>query len=60
MTEINTDYKQWALDMCTLLDRIEFINDDENIKVLCHERFVLAEKHGLGVTFLGETTGLDH
>lgn len=63
LTESNTDYKQWALDMCVLLDRIEMINGiichDKNIENLCQERFLLAEKQGLKVNFFGKTTGFD-
>lgn len=59
MSETNTDYKQWALDMCVLLDSIEqHCYHNDVIKRLCEKRFVLAEKHGVKVEYIGETTGL--
>ena len=53
MLETNTDYKAWALDMCTLLDAIE-MNRHDPIAVhdLCRQRFALAEKHGLQVRWV--------
>lgn len=54
MNEQEMDWKSWALNMCDLLDEIEIHRDDpEKVHILCHERFVLAEKHGLTVEFLG-------
>ena len=58
MSEINTDYMQWAFDMCTLLDRIEQVCNDDDVEILCCERFKLAEKHGVKVEYTGMITGL--
>lgn len=58
VSEINIDYKQWALDMCVLLDRIEQVCDDDAVEILCKERFALAKKHGIKVEYTGKITGL--
>jgi len=49
------DYEAWAIELCTLLDRIEeeaFCADD--VRELCRQRFAIAEKHGLTVQFTGQ------
>ena len=54
------NWQGWALDMCSLLDRIEAINDDcETVKELCRGRFELAAKHGLTVQIIGPASGMD-
>ncbi|HDY66108.1 MAG TPA: hypothetical protein ENH84_07760 [Phycisphaerae bacterium] len=45
--------KPWAVDMCGLLDEIERVSDDRDVKALCRHRFALAERHGLTIKFLG-------
>ncbi len=45
--------KPWAVDMCGLLDEIERVSNDENVRALCRHRFALAEQHGLTIKFLG-------
>ena len=55
------DWQAWALDMCTLLDRIEFVSDDsEAVHKLCQGRFGLARKHGLTVEITGFASGMDN
>ncbi len=55
------DYEKWAIAMCSLLDRIEDVADDEDaVLKLCRGRFELAEEHGLEVDFLGPTSGATH
>ncbi len=57
-------------DLMTLLDRIEQVAGSENsgqsweestlgwrIKELCHERFKIAENHGLTLEILGPISG---
>ena len=51
------DYEAWAVDLCTLLDRIELANDDSEIATLLDQRFALAEKHSMSVHFGHETSG---
>ena len=52
------DWQAWALDMCTLLDRIETVADDpEKVRLLTADRFVLAEKHGAVVEIMEPITG---
>ena len=54
------DWQGWALDMCTLLDRIEAVCDDpEAVHKLCRERFTLGEKHGLTFEIIGLASGMD-
>jgi hypothetical protein len=47
-------YEEWALGMCGLLDEIERISDDKDVRALCRHRFALAEQHGLTIEFLGQ------
>ncbi len=52
------DWEAWALDMCTLLDRIETVADEpEKVRLLTADRFVLAEKHGAVVEIMEPITG---
>ncbi len=54
------DWEAWAVDMCSLLDRIELVSGDEQaVRDLCAGRFDMARKHGLEVKMQGETTGVD-
>ncbi len=56
------DYEAWALDLATLLDRIEFAAADEKeVRRLCSQRFDVARNHGVTVEFLGEPgSGVEH
>ena len=55
MEKPSVNYEAWAVDLCSLLDRIEMVADDEEaVRELCHGRFALDEKHGLEIVFLGE------
>ena len=48
MVEMN--WELWALDMCSLLDKIEAVADDEDrVLELVHGRFAMAEGHGLTI-----------
>ena len=54
------DWQAWALDMCSLLDRIEAVCDDsEAVHKLCRGRFALFEKHGLTFEIGGLASGID-
>ena len=45
-TDVN--WRAWAIDMCTLLDRIEVVQDDAAaVQALCWDRFALAKAHNL-------------
>ena len=55
----DVNWEGWALDMCSLLDRIETTTDDEKTRTLCQDRFELARRHGLDVEMHGETSGSD-
>jgi hypothetical protein len=58
MTDMN--WEAWAIDMCSLLDRIELLHDDgEAVYELCQGRFDMAREHGLEVQMLGPTSGRD-
>ncbi len=46
--DFNPDF---ARDLLTLLDRIEIITDNEDIRKLTKERFALAEQYGFEVVF---------
>jgi len=58
--EAVVNYEEWALDMCSLLDRIEMVANDlatiipevEEISALAQGRFSLAEKHGFRVVLM--------
>ena len=51
------DYETWAIEMATLLDRIEFVADDEEaVRKLCAGRFDIAERCGFDVIFTGPQT----
>ena len=44
----------WAVGMCTLLDEIEQVADDEEaVRALCRARFRVAEENGVTIEFLG-------
>ena len=49
----------WALDLCVLLDQIDLASPEE-VPGLCRQRFAIAEKHGMTVTFVGPTSGAEH
>lgn len=52
------DWAAWALEMCSLLDRVEAVADDAAaVHVLVRGRFKMAERHGVEVEFLGPTSG---
>lgn len=52
------DWEAWALDMCSLLDRIETVADEpEKVRVLTAGRFTLAEKPGAVVEIIEPITG---
>ena len=54
------DWQAWALDMCSLLDRIEAVADQEEVRELCAGRFDIAREHGIEVQIVGKISGLDH
>ena len=48
----------WVAELCTLLDRVEMVADDEEaVRELLHGRFDIAKKHGLDVVFEGSASG---
>ena len=52
------DYESWAIEMLTLLDRIEAVADDEEaVRILTQGRFEIAERHGFTVEMGEQTTG---
>lgn len=66
---MDVDYEAWAMDMCTLLDRVEVAADGseeaihalKEIRKLCRSRFNVARRHGLTVEFSGEIgSGMEH
>lgn len=51
-------YKSWAIAMCSLLDQIEIVADDEDsVRELLKGRFALAKQYGLTVERSHETSG---
>ena len=70
--EPGVDYEAWALEMCELLDAIERIACNEDLRMsqgstkaeiivdICKARFAIARKHGITVEFLGPTSGEVH
>ena len=57
---VELDWRGWALDMCSLLDRIEVVRDDPRlVHKLCQGRFDMARKRGLIVEMTGLASGMD-
>ena len=57
---VELDWQAWALDMCSLLDRIQRVRDDpEAVWKLCEGRFDLARNHGITVEMTGLASGMD-
>lgn len=47
------DYEQWVMDLCTLLDNIEFSETLDEVKDLTHQRFEIAKNNGATISFTG-------
>jgi len=57
-TDAVADYEGWAIAMCSLLDRIEMVSDDEDaVRKLTKGRFEIAARHGFTVVFSGQGAG---
>ena len=52
------NYRDWAVELCTLLDRIEMVADDEEaVRELLQGRFDIARNHGFEVVIDGPASG---
>jgi len=51
------DYPGWAIAMCSLMDRIQMVADDEEaVRKLLSWRFGIAEQHGIKIDILGPSS----
>ena len=57
MTPVN--YEDFALQLCTLLDKIEAQTDIDLVHELCKRRFAIAKSCGITVVFEGGDSSSD-